>query len=165
LILILNHLIICLVYEFSVELLWTNFLNLNPHYARLPIPTSFYFCDNEHDANECADLVVKGIKQATATSLWWYETHNELLPKIGDRYIVTEWAGNAKAVIETIKVESKPFNEVTAEFTEIEGEGDKSLAYLQKVYEAFYTREMAPYGGKFDEDRVIICEYFQIIHS
>jgi uncharacterized protein YhfF len=48
------------------------------------IPPSFYICDNEIDANECAELVVKEIKQATATSLWWYEKNNEPLPNIGD---------------------------------------------------------------------------------
>jgi uncharacterized protein YhfF len=36
-------------------------------------PSSFYFCDNKKDADQCAELVVKGIKQATATSLWWYK--------------------------------------------------------------------------------------------
>lgn len=63
------------------------------------------FCDNEIDADECAELVEKGIKRATATSLWWFEKNNESLPKVGDQYIVTDWSGNAKAIIETTKIE------------------------------------------------------------
>ena len=73
------------------------------------IPPSFYFCDNEIDAIECAELVVKGIKQATATSLWWYEKNNEPLPNIGDCYVITDWKGIAKAIIETTKIELVPF--------------------------------------------------------
>ena len=79
----------------SVELLWNDYLKENPDNKNKQKPVSFYFCDNEKEANECAELVVKGTKQATATSLWWYEVNNETLQKEGDRYIVTDWDGNA----------------------------------------------------------------------
>ena len=151
--------------NYSVDSLWLAFLNKNPLVEVKSIPASIYFCDNEEDANECADLVVKGIKQATATSLWWYEKHNEPLPKVGDRYIVTDWHGNAKAIIETTKVEHTPYNKITSEFAEIEGEGDKSLAYWRKVHQAYYSREMAPYHEKFQEDMVIICEFFKTVFT
>ena len=88
----------------SSRLLWEKFIHKHPEYSSEEEPDSFYFCDNEKDANECAALVVKGIKQATATSKWWYDTHNEALPQIGDLYIVTDWNGNAKAIIKTTKV-------------------------------------------------------------
>lgn len=148
----------------SVELLWEKFLKENPENKLKEKPISFYFCDNEKDANECAELVVKGIKQATATSLWWYEKNNENLPKEGDQYIITDWNGNAKAIIETTKVAPTPYNEITAEFARIEGEGDKSLEYWKKVHIAYYTREMEPYGEKFTEDMIIICEHFKTIY-
>ena len=57
----------------SVENLWNDFLKDNPNNKRKETPLSFYFCDNKKDADECAELVVKGIKKATATSLWWFE--------------------------------------------------------------------------------------------
>lgn len=148
----------------SAESLWAKFLRLNPTLDKHPIPASFYFCDNENDDNECAELVVKGIKQATATSLWWYEKHNESLPEVGDRHIVTDWEGNAIAIIETIKVEPTPYNQITPEFAIIEGEGDRTLDYWKKVHRAYYKREMEPYGEDFNEDMVIICEYFKTIY-
>jgi uncharacterized protein YhfF len=148
----------------SVELLWKNFLKENPENKLTAEPVSFYFCDNEKDANECAELVVKGVKQATATSLWWYEKNNEDLPKKGDQSIITDWDGNAKAIIETTKVDHTPYNEITAEFAKIEGEGDKSLEYWKKVHKAFYKREMEPHGDKFTEDMTIICEHFKTIY-
>ncbi|WP_299121392.1 ASCH domain-containing protein [uncultured Winogradskyella sp.] len=148
----------------SVERLWNDFLKNNPDNKIKNTPLSFYFCDNQKDADECAELVVKGVKRATATSLWWYEKNNELLPKVGDQYIVTDWNGNAKAVIETTKIENVSYNKITAEFAETEGEGDKSLDYWKKVHEAYYKREMESHGDDFDENMTIVCEYFKTIY-
>ncbi len=70
----------------SVINLWNSFLkNYSANKIRL-IPESFYFCDNEKDANECVELVVNGINQATATFLWWYKKNNKSLPNIGVQY-------------------------------------------------------------------------------
>ncbi|MEZ7838972.1 MAG: ASCH domain-containing protein [Flavobacteriales bacterium] len=113
--------------EQSDKVLWNSFLENNPDNNNKEIPISFYFCDNKKDADECAELVVKGIKRATATSLCWFEKNNEILPKIVDQYIVTDWKGIAKAIIETTQIEKVPYNKITAEFAQIEGEGDKSL--------------------------------------
>lgn len=149
----------------SVDNLWNSFLESHPENKIKELPESFYFCDNEKDANECADLVVKGIKQATATSLWWFEKNNELQPKVGDQYVITDWDGNAKAVIETTKIEQVAYNKVKAEFAEIEGEGDKSLEYWKAVHEAYYKREMEPNGDSFSEEMIIVCEYFKTIFT
>jgi len=143
--------------------MWQAFVASDPSHSEYQLCSSFYFCDNEPDADVCADLVMKSIKQATAGSLWWYEKTNEKLPVVDDFYIVTDWKGKAKAVIKTIKVERVPYNQVTEEFAYIEGEGDRSLAFWKKVHWAFYTREMAPYDEAPTEDMIIICEYFKTI--
>ncbi len=124
---------------------------------------AFYFCDNEKDANECADLVLQNIKRATASSLWWYKSNNETLPQVGDRYIVTNWEGVALCVIEVEKVEITPFNKITAAFARREGEGDKSLAYWKKVHWDYYQRELANTKYFPSEDMPIVCEYFNVV--
>ena len=149
----------------SVETLWNDFITHHPHNRIKEIPASFYFCDNKKDADECAELVVKGIKKATATSLWWFKKNNEPLPEIGNQYVVKDWEGNAKAIIEVTKVEKVPCNQVSAEFAQAEGEGDKSLRYWKEVHEAYYTREMKPYGEEFNENMIIICEHFKTIFT
>ena len=108
-------------------------------------------------------MVVKKIKQATASSLWWFEKNNESLPKTGDQYIVTDWDGNAKAVIEVTKVKETPYCQITPEFAQIEGEGDKSLSYWKKAHKAYFLREMNGSNKKFDENMIIVCEYFKTI--
>ena len=46
----------------SVESFWNDYLNVNPYHKK-ETPQSFYFCDTKKDADECAELVVKGIKR------------------------------------------------------------------------------------------------------
>lgn len=125
---------------------------------------SWHFCDNEIDANECGDLVLAGIKMATSPSLWWYQTNNEPLPQVGDLNIVTNWNGEALCVIETTCVSIIPFNEITEEYAELEGEGDKSLAYWKRVHWDYYHRELdgTPYNPK--ENMPIVCETFKVVY-
>ena len=148
----------------SVKQLWNAFINKHPEYRDKNIPESFYFCDNETDATICANLVLKRIKQATATSLWWFKTHNQALPKKGDLNIVTDWDGNAVAVIKTTQLDIVPFNKVTEAFAQTEGEGDGSLAYWRKVHKAFYTREMKNSSDSFNEEMLIVCERFETLY-
>ncbi|MCB9033217.1 MAG: ASCH domain-containing protein [Chitinophagales bacterium] len=145
--------------------MWNDFLKQNPSNKTKDLPTAFYFCDNEKSANECAELVVKGIKQATVGALFSYEINNEALPKVGEQFIVTDWNGNAKAIIETTNVTLTPYNKITATFAALEGEGDKSLAYWKRVHKAFFTREMQSYDLPFDENMILVCETFKTIYK
>ena len=147
----------------SVLNLWKSFIQHNPKYATNPTPPYFHFCDNEQDANLCAALVMQNIKQATAPSMWWYEHHNEPMPKVGDLFIVTDWHGVAKAIIEITKMEQVRFTDVTEAFAQAEGEGDKSLAFWRKVHQDYYSREMKKAGAYFKEDMLISCEYFRTL--
>ena len=114
-----------------MDIFWQQFLNTHA-LGKLPCPPSFYFCDNRQDADACATLVVKGIKQATAPSLWWFDKHKENRPEVGDYHIVTQWDGTPVAVI--------PFGQVDAGFAHAEGEGDQSLVKWQEVHRTYYAR-------------------------
>ena len=149
----------------SSEKMWEEFTSKNQIYKKKGIPESFFFCDNKKDADECSELVLKGIKQATACSLWSYKKHNRSLPKKGDLFIVTNWNGKAKAIAETTNTQQVSFNQITPEFARTEGEGDKSLTYWKKVHWDFFSREMRKHGKKPSENMIIVCEYFKIIWS
>ncbi len=123
----------------------------------------WHFCDNEQDANECAGLVVRGIKKATSPSLWWYQAHNEPLPVAGELNIVTNWQGEAMCIIETTQVSLVPFNEISADYAALEGEGDKSLAYWQQVHWDYYHRELADTPFTPHEEMPIVCHQFNVV--
>ena len=124
---------------------------------------SYYFCSDENSANHLADLVVQGEKRATASLIWSYEAENEPLPEVGQLNVITNWDGEPQCIVEVIEVEITPFNEVTAEFAFIEGEGDKSLEYWRKVHWEFFSMECDEIGKKPSEDMLVILEKFIVI--
>ena len=149
----------------SVVELWEAFIEINPNSRDKELSEWFNFCDNEKDAKECAQLTRDGIKQATSTSLWWFEKNNTDLPEVGNIYVVTDWYKIAKAIVEVVKVEQTPFNQITDEYAAIEGEGGKSLEYWKKVHWDYYSLEMEEFGEKPTEDMMIVCEQFKTIFT
>ena len=112
------------------------------------------------DADTLAKLVLVGTKTATASAHPIYELENEELPQEGQYSVVLWRDGNAACIIKTTRVYIVPFSQVSAEQAYREGEGDRSLAYWQKVHRAFFTRDMEDAGLTFTEDMKVVCEEF-----
>ena len=148
----------------KIKLFWESFISINPYYKNKKIPESFYFCDNERDANDCAKLVIQKEKQATAPSLWSFQVNNEELPKVGELNIVTDWNRTPIAIIITTEIKLTPYNKINIQFAVLEGEGDKSLNYWKRVHKDYYTREMKGSQDNFSEDMIIVCQYFKTIY-
>lgn len=125
---------------------------------------AFCFGDSELMANELADLVLRGIKRATASALWTFAAEGKRPPRPGDLSIVTDWAGQPLCVIETEVVEIVPFRDVTEEFAAREGEGDGSLAFWRRAHRDFFTRRCAANGRDFDEEMLVVCERFRVVY-
>ena len=132
-------------------------------FANEDAPRVGHFCDNEKDANTCAELICKDIKRATSHSLLGLQLRGEPLPKIGDFMVVTDWAGEAKCIIRTTSVKLLPFFAVHAEHARLEGEGDKSLEHWQKTHWDYYTRELEHFGKVPRESMIIVFERFEQI--
>lgn len=126
---------------------------------------SWHFCDNEEDANNLAELVKQGIKRATTSLYYLYEIEGDTLPEDGDLSIITDWYGQAQCIIETKKVTIVPFKEVTEEFANIEGEGDKSLKYWQEVHISAFNRHLKAFNKKFSEDMLVVCVEFETVYK
>ena len=112
------------------------------------------------DANALASLVLNGRKTATASAYPLYELEGEALPSQGQYSVVLWEDGSAACIIKTTNVYVVPFCQVTGEQAYREGEGDRSLAYWQKVHRAFFKREMEDAGLAFTEDMKVVCEEF-----
>ena len=149
----------------EVEAFWQAYLASLPE-GSVSSPGSYEawsFCDNEEAANELGDLVKAGIKTATCSLVWAYEAENEELPKVGDISIITDWDGEPLCVIETTEVQVKAFNEVDEKFAYDEGEGDRSLAYWQKVHWDVFSRECSAMGREPTETMPLLCERFRVV--
>jgi len=127
--------------------------------------TSWHFCDNEEDANDLVELVLIGTKRATASLYLSYEYEKEDLPKVGNHSIITDWSKTARCILETVKIDIVPYQEVTEKFAATEGEGDKSLEYWRRAHWNYFSREIEAMGRKPSEDMIVVCEEFKVIYK
>ncbi len=127
--------------------------------------SAWHFCDNAPCADALADLVKAGRKRGTTSTLWEYEAAQDPLPAVGEYSVITNWEGQAQAIIRTIGVEIVPFNQVTAAFAWTEGEGDRSLAYWREVHWEVFTRSLAAYGRRPAETMPVVCETFEVVYG
>ena len=123
---------------------------------------TWYFGDNQTDADELVALVLAGTKRGTANPLWTHEADGPPVPEPGDLSVVTDWEGTAQCIIRTTAVDVIPYNQVSAVFAAIEGEGDRSLAYWKAVHWPYFQREMNRLGRPLSETIPIVCHQFEV---
>ncbi len=145
--------------------LWNKFIQIHKEYKNIEMPAQYYFCDNKKDADELAELVKNRVKAATSSLYLLYDLENEDLPKINELSIVTDFEGNAIAIINNKKVDIIKFCEVTEELASKEGEGDKSLEYWRKVHIDIFTKWLKEFDILFDESMEIVYESFEVLFS
>lgn len=148
----------------SVILLWTRYRASHPA-APSDVPASYHYCDNQQDADLCGELVVAGRKRATAASVAELRLAGEPIPRPGDYAIVTNWAGEALAVIRTTAVDIRRFGDVDETFAEHEGEGDLTLKWWRTAHRAYYRRVLAGSDYVIDDDLEIVCERFEAVFT
>lgn len=113
------------------------------------------------DPDELADLVLRGVKTATTSLLYWYERENEPLPEPGNVSVILDSWDQAVCVIRTSRVYTLPFSQVTEDHAFREGEGDRTLEEWQYVHEKFFRQELAEVGVDFSPDMPVVCEEFE----
>jgi len=148
----------------SVNAMWERFRAANPEIPSEP-PLDFHFCDLKDDADECAELVVKGQKQATAASLVELAINGYEVSKPGDYWIVTDFDGVAKAVIRTTSVNVMRFGDVDAQFAWDEGEGDRTLDWWREAHCGYFQRVLIGSGTPVDDNLMIACERFETVFA
>ncbi|MDX2319396.1 MAG: ASCH domain-containing protein [Moritella sp.] len=130
--------------------------------------TSFsadYFCNDEVNANHCADLISKGIKTATCSMKHWYQSGAEPMPKVGHLLVVTDWSGEPTSIVEITAVSECKYVDVTAEFAYSEGEGDRSLDWWRVAHWDFFAKECLTAEIEISEDMELVLEHFQVVHA
>ncbi len=145
--------------------LWNKFIQIHKEYKNLEVPETYYFCDNKKDADDLAELVKNGLKTATSSLYLLYDLENEDLPKANDLSIISDFEGNARAIIKNKKVDVIKFCDVTEELASKEGEGDKSLAYWRKVHIDFFAKWLKEFDMIFNENMEIVYESFEVLFT
>ncbi|GAA5415239.1 hypothetical protein Pryu01_00263 [Paraliobacillus ryukyuensis] len=145
----------------AIEQLWNDFKKQNPNAPETY--EAWAFGNSKQMADELADLVVRGIKTATASNYLAYE-EKEPLPDVGLHNIILDGEGKPVAIVKTTVVEIIPYDEVTEEHAYLEGEGDRTLAYWKAVHEPFFTNELNQINQSFHHKIPVVCEQFELVY-
>ncbi len=149
----------------TVYEMWGDFTASYPEFKNNAMPESWYFHDNEKDANRLANLTVNGKKTATTSGLYsWYVDADTDLPKIGVKHIITDFKGKAQAIIEIIQVDTIPFNQLSDEFAAKDmGTSREPLKKWKKAHWDFFTSVMQENDGEPSQEMLIVFEQFRKI--
>jgi uncharacterized protein YhfF len=110
---------------------------------------AFSFGDGPDLANRLLELVLSGTKCATC----WAESQGLLSAEVGKLMVVLDGQGVPKAVLKTIELTKRRFDEVDEAFAYDEGEGDRSLQYWREAHTRYFTRL-----GRYAPDMMLWCE-------
>ena len=107
-------------------------------------------------------LILAKKKTAFFTSLATYAIDNEDLPLADELYIVTDKNENPCAVIEIQSVQVVPFNEVTWEMAQCEGEDEDLFAWKEKHTE-YLKDEAELVGFEFSDNIKLVFQKFRLL--
>jgi uncharacterized protein YhfF len=115
---------------------------------------TFSFGDGPDLANRLLELVLSGTKRATC----WAESQGLLSAEVGKQMVVLDGQGVPKAVLKTIELTKRRFDEVDEAFAYDEGEGDRSLQYWREAHASYFSRL-----GRYTPDMMLWCERFEFV--
>ena len=140
----------------SVYEMWNNFTKSNPEFKKEELPQSDFFHDNKEDADRLAELTLNGKKKASSGLYAFYKKYNIELPKVGNKQIITDFDGKAKAIIETKSVDTIPFNKISREYAVLDmGTNIEPLEKWKKAHWEFFENFMKEIGEKPTEDMLL----------
>lgn len=115
---------------------------------------TFSFGDSPELADRLLELVLAGKKTATC----WAVSQGLLSAEVGKMMVVLDGNGVPKAVLRTVELTQRRFDEVDEDFAHDEGEGDRSLGYWRDAHTRYFTRL-----GRYAPDMMLWCERFELI--
>jgi uncharacterized protein YhfF len=120
------------------------------------------FGDTSEMADELVDLVLGGVKRATACLLAEYG--NSVPPtEPGDLWIVLGGDGRARGSVQATETRTGPFGSADAEFAYDEGEGDRTLEHWRAVHRDFFARRCELLGITWSESLPVLFQRFEVV--
>lgn len=145
----------------SAKNMWGDYLDTHLEHAFAEAPKIIQLGETEQSINRSVKLIKEGVKKATSYSLLGLQYRKEPLPKIGDFLVITDSNDKAQCIVRTTSVKLKPFFSITADYVELEGEGDKSLDYWKKKYWDYFLHELKLFGRVPRESMIVVCQTFE----
>ncbi|MFD1063524.1 ASCH domain-containing protein [Winogradskyella litorisediminis] len=148
----------------SVVNMWRAYVEANPKLEKKDLPDSWYFHDNKSDANRLGKLVASGKKKAASGLYKWYKDANADLPKVGTKHIITDFDGEALAIIEIRKVDTMPFYKISKEYAALDmGTSENALEKWKKVHWDFFEATLKESNDEPSKEMLVVCEWFETV--
>ena len=148
----------------TADEMWNNFIKSNPKLTNDEMPEADFFHNNKEDAKRLGELILNRKKKVGSSLYSLYVKYNADLPTIGTKQIVTDFDGNALAIIENTKVDTIPFNKISAAYAELDmGTDSEPLKKWKKAHWDFFESFLEESGEKPTEEMLIVCVWFETI--
>ncbi|MCF0242893.1 MAG: ASCH domain-containing protein [Treponema sp.] len=141
---------------------WNNFLREKKLPDSTPFGGEITFSNDEKDFAFLLALILGGKKTAQFSALPGYEIDFEPLPQKGYYYVLNDWQGNPVAVTKTTNVKVLPFEEVTWEMAQKDGEEENLQAWRER-YSEFFQEDSDIMGYEFSPSMPVVFEEFEVI--
>jgi uncharacterized protein YhfF len=119
--------------------------------------------DSEAMADELLELVLIGIKRATASLARDYGEGREPLPSVGDHVVVVDGRNKPRCVWRTTEIDVKPLISVDEAFALDEGEGERTRDWWLKAHRDDFTRQAERDGFRMHDDMETVFERFTVV--
>lgn len=114
--------------------IWLEYVGLFPAFAAEDPPLES-FGDSPEMADSLLDLVLRGIKRATAGL-----SGGEPEPQVGGHWLIADSSGVARAVVRTTAIRLGRLDSVDETFARREGEGDLTAEWWLGAHRGFFQR-------------------------
>lgn len=113
-------------------------------------------------ADEGAALILAGTKTATSSVAWDYPDGR--LPFAGALSVLLDGQGRPVGIVETLRVDTVRFADVTEAMARAYGEGERTLAWWRRAMGDWYREKAARDGQTFDADTPLLWETIAVVH-
>lgn len=121
------------------------------------------FGDGAEMATELAELVVAGIKRATAGLVRQFGPDGEPLPVVGGFVVLLDGTGRPRAIWRTTEVRIGPLNSVDERFAWDEGESERTRDWWLSAHRRFFGRRATAQGFQMHDEIETMFERFEIV--
>jgi uncharacterized protein YhfF len=121
------------------------------------------FGDSPKMATELAELVVAGVKRATAGLVRQFGPHGEPPPTVGGYVVLLDGADRPRAIWRTTGLRVGPLNSVDERFAWDEGEGERTREWWLAAHRLFFERRAAEQGFQMHDQIETMFERFEVV--
>ena len=116
--------------------------------------------DTSASADEGAEAILTGVKTATSSAHWDYPDGR--VPFVGALSVLLDGRGRARAIVETVGIETIPFGAVDEARALAYGEGERTLAWWRSAMGDWYRASAARHGTTLSDETPIIWEWIAV---